>query len=70
MTSSSARLTVVNLAPTHLDHLADVVISGKAGEVMVRLLERLHARDVRRTRSTPFEAATPAWPRREDPCEE
>lgn len=43
---AGARLIVVNLAPTHLDHLADVVISGKAGEVMARLVERLQARDV------------------------
>jgi len=44
---SGARLIIVNLTSTHLDHLADVVIPGKAGEVMVRLVERIQARAVR-----------------------
>jgi NAD-dependent deacetylase len=33
-----ARLVIVNLEPTPLDHQADVVIPGKAGEVMARLV--------------------------------
>jgi NAD-dependent deacetylase len=40
---AGARLIIVNLTPTHLDHLASVVVTGKAGEVMGRL-----AADVRR----------------------
>ena len=44
---SGARLVIVNLTPTHLDHLADVVITGKAAEVMARLLERVQARAAR-----------------------
>jgi NAD-dependent deacetylase len=33
-----ARLVIVNLEPTPLDDQADVVIPGKAGEVMARLV--------------------------------
>ena len=47
---SGARLIIVNLTPTHLDHAADVVIPGRAGEVMARLVERLGARRVRQDR--------------------
>jgi NAD-dependent deacetylase len=35
---SGARLVIVNLEPTPLDHQADVVLSGKAGDVMARLV--------------------------------
>jgi NAD-dependent deacetylase len=35
---SGARLVIVNLEPTPLDHQADVVIPGKAGDVMARLV--------------------------------
>ncbi|HEV8673122.1 MAG TPA: Sir2 family NAD-dependent protein deacetylase [Methylomirabilota bacterium] len=41
---SGARLVIVNLTPTHLDHLADVVIPGKAAEVMARLVEAVRGR--------------------------
>lgn len=41
---AGARLVIVNLTPTHLDRLADVVIPGKAGEVMARLVARVAAR--------------------------
>jgi NAD-dependent deacetylase len=41
---AGARLVIVNLTPTHLDHLADVVILGKAGDVMARLAEGVRDR--------------------------
>ncbi|MBI3454498.1 MAG: Sir2 family NAD-dependent protein deacetylase [Candidatus Rokubacteria bacterium] len=42
-----ARLIIVNLTPTSLDHLADVVIPGRAGEVTGRLVEAVRARGAR-----------------------
>jgi len=44
---AGARLVIVNLTPTHLDHLADVVIPGKAGDVMAGLVDALRARAAR-----------------------
>jgi NAD-dependent deacetylase len=44
---AGARLVIVNLTPTHLDHLADVVIPGKAGDVMAGLVHALRARAMR-----------------------
>jgi len=41
---AGARLVIVNLTPTRLDHLADVVIPGKAGEVLARLVAAARAR--------------------------
>ncbi|MEA2657234.1 MAG: NAD-dependent deacetylase [Chloroflexota bacterium] len=41
--SSGARLIVVNAEPTPLDHLAEVVIHGRSGEVLPELLSRLDA---------------------------
>jgi NAD-dependent deacetylase len=41
---AGARLVIVNLTPTHLDHLADVVIAGKAGTVMERLAGEVRRR--------------------------
>ena len=41
---AGARLVIVNLTPTPLDDLADVVIEGKAGPVMSRLVERVTTR--------------------------
>ncbi|MBE0430925.1 MAG: NAD-dependent deacylase [Dehalococcoidia bacterium] len=38
---AGARLAIVNLTPTPLDHEAVVCIQGKAGEVMPRVLERV-----------------------------
>jgi NAD-dependent deacetylase len=35
---SGARLVIVNLEPTPLDHQADVVLPGKAGDVLARLV--------------------------------
>jgi NAD-dependent deacetylase len=39
-----ARLVIVNLEPTPLDHQADVVIAGKAGDVMARLVAAVSER--------------------------
>ncbi len=44
---AGARLVIVNLTPTHLDHLADIVIPGKAGEVMGRLIDAVRSRAAR-----------------------
>jgi NAD-dependent deacetylase len=41
---AGARLVVVNLTPTPIDHAADVVIPGKAGEVMARVVEMVRER--------------------------
>ena len=41
---AGARLGIVNLTPTHQDHVADVVLPGKAGEVMARVVEAVRAR--------------------------
>jgi NAD-dependent deacetylase len=43
---AGARLVIVNLTPTHLDHLADVVLPGRAGEMMARLVAALRQRAV------------------------
>jgi NAD-dependent deacetylase len=42
-----ARLVVVNLTPTRLDHVADVVLPGPAGSILAGLIERVEARAVR-----------------------
>ena len=44
---SGARLVVVNLTPTRLDHVADVVLPGPAGAILAGVVERLEARVVR-----------------------
>jgi NAD-dependent deacetylase len=44
---AGARLVIVNLTPTRLDPHADVVIAGRAGEVMTRLVERVRTRIAR-----------------------
>jgi NAD-dependent deacetylase len=46
---AGARLVIVNLSPTPIDHLADVVIAGRAGEVMERLVGRVAARQTARS---------------------
>jgi NAD-dependent deacetylase len=46
-TEAGARLVVINLTPTRLDHVADVVITGPAGAILARLVERVEARAVR-----------------------
>ena len=38
---TGARLIIINLEPTHLDHLADVVISGDVVDVLPRLVSTL-----------------------------
>jgi len=38
---AGARLAIVNLTPTPLDHYATVVIQGRAGEIMSRVIERV-----------------------------
>jgi NAD-dependent deacetylase len=45
---SGARLVVVNLTPTRLDHVADVVLTGPAGPILAGLVERVKARAARR----------------------
>jgi len=37
---AGARLIIVNLTPTHLDARAEVVLRGKAGEIMDQLVRR------------------------------
>jgi len=38
---AGARLAIVNLTPTPLDHYATVVIRGRAGEIMSRVIEKV-----------------------------
>ena len=38
---AGARLAIVNLTPTPLDHYATVVVQGGAGEIMSRVMERV-----------------------------
>jgi len=38
---AGAKLAIVNLTPTSLDHHATVVIHGKAGEIMTRVMDRV-----------------------------
>jgi len=38
---AGAKLAIVNLTPTPLDHYATVVIHGRAGEIMSRLMEKV-----------------------------
>ena len=38
---NGAKLVIINLMPTPLDHQAAVLIQEKAGEVMCRVMERL-----------------------------
>jgi NAD-dependent deacetylase len=40
---SGARLVVINLTPTRLDHVADVVLAGTAGAMLAGVVERLEA---------------------------
>jgi NAD-dependent deacetylase len=44
---AGARLVVVNLTPTRLDHVADVVLAGPAGTILGGLVERVQARALR-----------------------
>ena len=44
---AGARLGIINLTPTHLDHLADVVVPGKAAEAMARVVDAVGARVAR-----------------------
>jgi NAD-dependent deacetylase len=40
-TEAGAKLAIVNLTPTPFDHYAAVVIRGKAGEIMSKVMERV-----------------------------
>jgi NAD-dependent deacetylase len=40
---AGARLAIVNLTPTPFDHYAEVVIRGKAGEIMSEVIEKIRA---------------------------
>ncbi|HWC04121.1 MAG TPA: Sir2 family NAD-dependent protein deacetylase [Methylomirabilota bacterium] len=44
---AGARLVVVNLTPTRLDHVADVILAGPAASILAALVERVEARAVR-----------------------
>jgi NAD-dependent deacetylase len=44
---AGARLVVVNLTPTRLDHVADVVLAGPAGSILAGLVTRIEARAAR-----------------------
>jgi len=41
---AGARLAIVNLTPTPFDHHAELVIQGKAGEIMSEVIERIRVR--------------------------
>jgi NAD-dependent deacetylase len=41
---AGARLVVVNLTPTRLDHRADVILAGPAGSILAGLVARIEAR--------------------------
>lgn len=45
-TSAGARLAIVNLTPTPLDHEAAAIIRGKAGEVMPKVMESVRLRQL------------------------
>jgi NAD-dependent deacetylase len=38
---AGAKLAIVNLTPTPVDYYATVVIRGKAGEIMPRVMEKV-----------------------------
>jgi len=40
-TEAGAKLAIVNLTPTPLDSYATVVVRGKAGEIMSKVIERV-----------------------------
>ena len=44
---AGARLVVINLTPTRLDHVADVVLDGPAGAMLAKLVERVETRSLR-----------------------
>jgi NAD-dependent deacetylase len=44
---AGARLIVINLTPTRLDHVADVVLDGPAGGMLAGVVERVEARSLR-----------------------
>jgi len=45
--NAGAKLAIINLSPTPMDHQATVLISGKAGEVMTRVIERVKVKSGR-----------------------
>jgi NAD-dependent deacetylase len=38
---AGAKLAIINLTPTPFDHYAEVVIRGKAGEIMSKVMEKV-----------------------------
>jgi NAD-dependent SIR2 family protein deacetylase len=40
--NAGAKLAIINLSVTPLDHYATVVIHGKAGEIMSRVMEKVN----------------------------
>ncbi len=40
--NTGARIIIINVEPTIMDHLVDVVIHGKAGVILPKILEELH----------------------------
>jgi NAD-dependent deacetylase len=44
---AGARLVVINLTPTRMDHVADVVLDGSAGAMLAGLVERVETRSLR-----------------------
>jgi NAD-dependent deacetylase len=44
---AGSRLVVINLTPTRLDHVADVVLDGSAGATLAGLVDRVEARSLR-----------------------
>jgi NAD-dependent deacetylase len=45
---AGARLVVVNLTPTRLDRVADVVLAGSAGAILAEVVQRVEARAIGR----------------------
>jgi NAD-dependent protein deacetylase/lipoamidase len=56
---AGATLVIVNLEPTPLDREADLVIRGRAGEVMTAVLDHVHARRPEGGRTPPWLPTTP-----------
>jgi len=41
---AGARLIIINMTPTPLDHLADIVFQGKTGEILAEIVEKVKLR--------------------------
>ena len=66
---AGARLVVVNLTPTRLDHVADVVLAGPAGSILAALVERVEGRAVRQHGGEGAGRAVPGGRGGAEPCE-